>query len=73
MLFILSIKRQVDDNMKTGVEQHNEWTKCSQEQNVYLSHLENEALDFDVKQTEMGGGVISSFTDTPPTLSLCSS
>lgn len=50
--------------MKTSVVQDNESTKCSQEPNVCLSHHENEVLDFDVKQTEMG--VISSFTDTPP-------
>lgn len=49
----------------------NDWTKCSQQQNVCSSHLQNEALDFDVKQAEMGGGVSSSFTDSPPTMSLC--
>lgn len=52
--------------MRTGVVQDNESTKCSQEPNVCLSHPENEALDFDVKQTDMGGGVISSFTDIHP-------
>lgn len=36
--------------------QDNARMKCSQEQNVCLSHLENEALDFDVKQAKMGGG-----------------
>lgn len=36
--------------------------------NVCLSHLENKTLDFDVNQTGLGGGVISSFTDVAPPL-----
>lgn len=38
------------------------------QKNVCLSYLEYEVLDFDVKQTVIGGGVISSFTSTPPLL-----
>lgn len=44
--------------------------RCSE--NVFLSHLENEAFDFDLKQTAMGQGVISSFSNTPSPPCLCS-
>ncbi len=59
-------ENEEDDNLKSDVLPENKWTKCSQGQKVCLSHLKIEVLGFDVKQTEMGGGVISFFTDSPP-------